>query len=217
MNNNPILQRYVPLVSFLGEVCGKNFEIILHDISNPSNSVIALQNGHLSGRKIGDPMTDLAQSIVRDNRHLNKNYITNYEGRTKDGRSFVSSTFFIKEEDKLVGMLCINHDPQDILEISRRIDSLIDSFSINHREKKESSYQENLDSSISDLSNNIIRNALAEFNVPPSRMKASEKIELISSLDNQGVFFTKGAVSQVAQELDISEPTVYRYLKKIRE
>lgn len=216
MNKNSILHRYIPLVSFLGEVCGKNFEIILHDISNPNNSVIALHNGHLSGRKIGDPMTDLAQSIVRDNEHLNKDYITNYEGRTKDGRTFVSSTFFIKENKKLMGMLCINHDPQDILEISRRINSLIDTFSINHCEKK-SSYQENLDSSISDLSNNIIYNTLSGFKVPPSRMKATEKIEVIRSLDNQGVFFTKGAVSQVAQVLDISEPTVYRYLKKIRE
>lgn len=52
--------------------------------------------------------------------------------------------------------------------------------------------------------------------VSPSRTTSEEKIEVISALEKQGVFSTKGAVSQVSNALNISEPTVYRYLKKIR-
>ena len=46
--------------------------------------------------------------------------------------------------------------------------------------------------------------------------KASVTPELIGALDRQGVFSTKGAVGQAARELDISEPTVYRYLRRVR-
>ena len=55
MSNYASLERYIPLVKFMGEICGKNYEIILHDVSTPERSVIAACNEHLSGRRVGDP------------------------------------------------------------------------------------------------------------------------------------------------------------------
>ena len=59
------LERYIPLVEFMGKICGKSYEIILHDVSTPERSVIAACNEHLSGRRIGDPMTELAKELLR--------------------------------------------------------------------------------------------------------------------------------------------------------
>lgn len=47
-------------------------------------------------------------------------------------------------------------------------------------------------------------------------MHTADKLEILRSLEAQGVFQTKGSVGQVAGELHISEPTVYRYLRRIR-
>ena len=47
-------------------------------------------------------------------------------------------------------------------------------------------------------------------------MHSADKLEIVRILESQGVFATKGSVGQVARELHISEPTVYRYLQKIR-
>ena len=51
MSNYASLERYIPLVKFMGEICGKNYEIILHDVSTPERSVIAACNEHLSGNR----------------------------------------------------------------------------------------------------------------------------------------------------------------------
>lgn len=59
MSNYACLERYIPLVEFMGRICGKNYEIILHDVSTPERSVIAACNEHLSGRRIGNPVTEL--------------------------------------------------------------------------------------------------------------------------------------------------------------
>ena len=46
--------------------------------------------------------------------------------------------------------------------------------------------------------------------------RAEEKEAVIQTLYRRGVFNTKGAVREIADALGISEPTVYRYLHKIK-
>ena len=215
MGYNDKLKKYIPLVSFISAACGRDYEVILHDTTNPASSVIAIENGHLSGRKIGDPMTDFALSTMNDKVHENKNFIANYEGRLKDGKTFVSSTYFIKEGGKLIGMLCINYDASQMIDLSRNISYILESFHILPDSDKEP-YTENLDSSISNIAESIIKNTVACFPVASNRMTASEKIEIIKKLQAQDIFSTKGTVPQVAEALSISEPTVYRYLKMIK-
>ena len=38
MSNYACLERYIPLVEFMGKICGKSYEIILHDVSTPERS-----------------------------------------------------------------------------------------------------------------------------------------------------------------------------------
>ena len=80
----------------------------------------------------------------------------------------------------------------------------------------QAAYTEELDDSIPGLSTTLIHNTVLRRGIPAGRMTAREKEELIGALDRQGVFSTKGAVGQAARELDISEPTVYRYLRRVR-
>ena len=86
------LNNYKPLVKFLAEVLGEKCEVVLHDLNNLENSIIAIENGHISGRKVGDPLTDLALKIVREENDLEKNYMTNYTGKTNDGKDLRSLT-----------------------------------------------------------------------------------------------------------------------------
>ena len=89
----------------MGEICGKNYEIILHDVSTPERSVIAACNEHLSGRRVGDPMTELAKELLRTGAYKEHDYVANYEGRTRGGKRFVSSTYFILAPECLGGLL----------------------------------------------------------------------------------------------------------------
>ena len=55
-----ILNSYRPMISFLAAAFGPNCEVVLHDIREQDKSVIAIENGSISNRIIGSPMTDLA-------------------------------------------------------------------------------------------------------------------------------------------------------------
>ena len=204
------------MVQFMGEICGKTYEIILHDVSTPERSVIAACNAHLSGRRVGDPMTELAKELIRAGAHLQHDYVANYEGRTLGGKRFVSSTYFIKDGSELVGLICVNHDVEDFFAISQHLNNLIQAFSLPVEGQHPTAYTENLDDSISELSNNLIHSTVLNYDIAPDAMRPADKLDIIRSLEGQGVFSTKGSVGQVARELHISEPTVYRYLQRIR-
>ena len=216
MSNYACLERYIPLVRFMGEICGKNYEIILHDVSTPERSVIAACNGHLSGRRVGDPMTELAKDLIRTGAYLEHDFVANYEGRTRGGKRFVSSTYFIKEKGKLVGLICVNHDVEDFFALSEHLNNLVQAFSLPVGGTCPTTYRENLDDSISGLSSSLIHSTVLNYHVPMEAMHSADKLEIVRILESQGVFATKGSVGQVARELHISEPTVYRYLQKIR-
>lgn len=216
MSNYACLERYIPLVTFMGEICGKNYEIILHDVSTPERSVIAACNSHLSGRRVGDPMTELAKDLIRTGAYLEHDFVANYEGRTRGGKRFVSSTYFIKEKGKLVGLICVNHDVEDFFALSEHLNNLVQAFSLPVGGTCPTTYTENLDDSISGLSSSLIHSTVLNYHVPMEAMHSADKLEIVRILESQGVFATKGSVGQVARELHISEPTVYRYLQKIR-
>ena len=163
MSNYALLEKYIPLVRFMGEICGKNYEIILHDTSTPERSVIAACNAHLSGRRVGDPMTELAKELIRDGSYLEHDFVANYEGRTRGGKRFVSSTYFIKEGGQLRGLICVNHDVEDFFALSEHLNSLMKAFSLPENEQHASAYTENLDDSICNLSSNLIHTTVLSY------------------------------------------------------
>ena len=73
-----------------------------------------------------------------------------------------------------------------------------------------------MDYSIPELSSNLIHSTILGYGIPSNAMHTADKLEILRSLEAQGVLQTKGSVGQVAGELHISEPTVYRYLRRIR-
>ena len=44
-----------------------------------------------------------------------------------------------------------------------------------------------------------------------------EKIRIVEDLQQAGIFYMKGAVSEVAAQLGSSEATIYRYLSKLKD
>ncbi len=215
-NNASKLKRYFPLVSFISEICGEDFEVVLHDASNHENSVVAIYNGHLSGRKIGSPMTELAEKLIREKIYEKKDFIANYEGRNRKGKRFVSSTFFIKDGKELLGLICINHDISSLEIADRNLQSLLKAFRVPGKYKN-SEMTETLDNSIEGISSTLIHSTILDIATPGRPMHTSEKEKIIRELNKKGVFATRGAIKQVAGELNISEPTVYRYLRKIKD
>lgn len=204
------------LVYFIGESLGEHCEVVLQNCSKGCIDMIV--NGHISGRKVGDPLTDLAKRIIKNNDWQEYDYITGYEGRTLDGKLLRSSTFFIKDDGKLVGMLCINLDTSHYSQISELILSL-GGLSMTGKAvligNEHDSKQETFTNSIAESFTSVIRNLYG--NEIPENFTQEDRINIIQHLDEKEVFEIKTAISYIAPKLKCSESSVYRYLQKVRK
>lgn len=208
MYNEQILYTYIPLVSFLSQVYGPGCEIVLHDLTGPTPSIMDIKN-NLTGRTIGTPITDFAQKIRDTKDYLHQDFIVNYNGTSK-GRKFLSSTYFIKHNNKLIGLLCINKDISHSENLVSAVYSLMQEHNL--LIPSDLTIKENLENPMDQILSDLISDVIQEIHIPPERMSMNEKINLVQKLDAKGIFKIKGGMDEVALILKISKPTIYRYL-----
>ena len=51
----------------------------------------------------------------------------------------------------------------------------------------------------------------------PTRLSYQEKMEVVRTLDEKGIFLVKGAIAELAAALKTTETSIYRYLSKLQE
>lgn len=210
MTDQEVLQLYVNFVPFLGEVLGDGVEIIVHDITDMEHSLIAICNG-ISGRQVGDPITDLARMLVNQGAYRTTDYLSNYVGKSAE-TDFLSSTYYIKNEDRLIGLLCINKDMAAVHQFNRAMKVLCEQFNLTPTNASE--YKESFENPVADMVYKRVTEIIAEYGVEPARMSIAEKTSLLHRLKDEGVLSMKGAMANVAAQLGVSVPTAYRYLNK---
>jgi len=211
---NSKLKSYVHLVNFMADFLGPSYEVVLHDVRNINNSIIAIKNGHISGRKVGGPLADLSFKHIKENRNSDKKYLLLY-GKTKDGRQLKTSTYFIRDErGNIIGLLGINTDISDFVNLKKRMESFIDYGVANITEDRE---EERFESSIEEIMDSIINEVITESIVSVEQMDHIKKIEITRKLNLKGVFLIKGSVGNVAEKLKTSEATMYRYIKQVNK
>ena len=90
-------------------------------MTDKNRSIIAIANNHISGRDVGAPLTNVALKILMDKSYETQDYRLHYCGMSAKGKALRSSTMFIKQNGKLIGMLCINFDDSKYREASDAI------------------------------------------------------------------------------------------------
>lgn len=223
--NRAILEKHFPIASFIAAIIGPKVEVVIHDINDLEHSIIHIENGHISGRKIGDGSTDLVLKLLQDKTYQNEAYIANYKSKGSKGSSYRSSTYYIKDEDgTLVGMMCLNIDITHLDVAASWIQDMItgggllpSSTKPNLIAAEEKPTIEYLQGNVDDIISHVIETIVAQSEVPLDRLSSLEKMELVKQLNDQGVFLLKGGVMQVAKAINTSEPTIYRYLQKLKD
>ena len=217
-----ILDYYKKLVDFLGEVLGENAEVVLRDCRKPDHDIIAIANGHVSGRTIGAPITDFTLSILANEEWKEKDYVVNYEGKAAPDKRLRSSTYFIREEGKLVGQLCVTIDMTPYEQVMDRIRQLSGMGLMSDGGQSGIICSGPVENFSEDVIGDMMKKAVitvvgsSEAKVR-ERLTQKEKIEIIGELNRAGLFQLKGAVGAVAEYLYCSEASVYRYQSKIQK
>ena len=221
---NPLLQHYIKLTEFLGQALGPDYEVALHDLTDKNRSIIAIANNHVSGREIGAPLTNVALSVLMDKSYETQDYHLHYHGVSINGKELRSSTMFIKQNGRLIGMLCINFDDSRYRRVSQQILSLchpdlfvseLETDQLDPSAPKASS-PEKFRNSTEAVAVDAISRELERMGVAADRLTSEERLQIIAALDEGGIFLFKGAVKDVAAELHCSQASVYRYLSQVR-
>jgi predicted transcriptional regulator YheO len=184
---------------------GNNCEVVIHDLDYPEKSIIAIYNGHVTGRRVGDPLSILGIKNVM--RGQTKKDLINYSAKTSDGRLIKCATFHIHEKNCRLA-LGINFDCTSLQLAQASIDSIINVTSSNHNDLF-SSKEFNLGS--------MLEEAVMSVGKTPKMMKKKDRIQAARILEEKGAFLIHGSMQVIADYFNISRFTLYNYLKEIRE
>lgn len=206
------LEPYRTLVSFLGEALGPDYEVVLHDLTSEEGTIAAIVNNNISGRTEGAPLPNMALRFIHGKVYEKQPYVAGYQGASQAKGRLRSSTMFIKDGSELIGMLCINFDAAKYSRMAQELLSLCGA----HQEPSPSVGVENFVSSLPDAVQAAITDVTGSA-LPLDRLTMDEKIRIVEDLQQAGIFYMKGAVSEVAAQLGSSEATIYRYLSKLKD
>ncbi len=121
------LENFVRIVRLIGKSFPNlGIEILLHDLSNPSHSLVALEN-NVTGRNLRDGTTNLVIDLKK--RQLLHEEKLNYELNI-GARKFKCTTIpIIRPEYGVVGAICINVDTNYLTEdVTRDTQKMTDFF-----------------------------------------------------------------------------------------
>ena len=205
------LEPYRVVVSFLGEALGPDYEVVLHDLTSEDGTIVAIVNNHISGRTEGAPLSNMALRFIQERMYEKQDYLAGYQGASQAKGRLRSSTMFIKDNGQLIGMLCINFDAGKYSRIAQELLALCGA----HTEPSSTGIGvENFVSSLPDAVQNAIAEVTGSAGLPPDRLTMEEKIRIVESLHHAGIFYMKGAVSEVAAQLGSRARDLYTAVRQ---
>lgn len=192
---------------------GPNCEVVLHDLTLPyDHTIVAIYNGHATGREIGGSGTNAGLEILRGTAQPDDQY--HYINYTKDGRTLrTSSKYFKNAAGNVEGSLCINFDITDLMLGQAAMQKLTESQNL--EEKSAVAQQtEVFTSNIDELLEVMMQDAVSGIGKTPELMNKEDKVAVVRYLDKKGAFLIKKSAERVADFLGISRFTVYNYLNE---
>ena len=190
----------------VADTFGANCETLIHDLDTLEHPILAIYNGHVTGRSVGSTTSikDGAPSdYALDLQKLQSPHINMLAA--EDDRHIKSTTIPLFAEDGVLG-LGINFDLTAIEQAEQALRSLtaINGFLYedlrrNHPLQIDSLFQE----------------AAAGFSKPVTALNKEERLTLMARLSSNHFFEQHKAIPYLAEQLGISRHTVYKNLKEI--
>jgi predicted transcriptional regulator YheO len=201
------------LVKGIAKQFGKNCEVVLLDLTQyekyGSGLIVLIENGHVTGRKVGDTGTNLGLEVLRGTDQEGDKY--NYLTKTKDGRMLRSATMYIRNsQGKPIGCICINFDITGLMMAENAIKEFTDLSKIN------TDVKEVFVNNVNDVLAVLIQEAQELIGVPVAHMTKEDKMKGIKYLDQKGAFLIQKAGDKICDYFNISKYTLYNYLDIVR-
>lgn len=189
----------------LAEQFGSDCEVVVHDLTRTDhdNTIVAIENGHVTGRNLGDGPSQVALEAMRGGKAEDK---LNYFTKSKDGRMLRSSTIFVKDDEgKPTGILAINYDLSKLLVADGAIRSLM--RGIDDSQPVPSAIPTN----VTDLLDQLIEQSVELIGKPVALMTKEDKMRAVQFLSDAGAFLITRSGDKISKFFGISKYTMYTY------
>ena len=173
--------------------------MVVHDLSrHPDHSIVAIENGHVSGRKVGDGASHVVIEQLQSQDSDPADHLA-YLTRTPDGKTLKSSSIYIRNSrGKVSAILSINYDISKLLMVENAVSELI---SVQSPSQTEPEKIVNISSLLDDL-----------VGKPVALMTKDDKVRAIRFLNDSGAFLVTKSGDKVAKYFGISKYTLYSYI-----
>ena len=215
MRKQPLDERMrtlLPIVRGLAEMFGPDCEVVLHDVRRLPHSIVAIENGAVSGRTVGDVPTD---RMLRNLRSADETQDVRLYISSHDGKILKSLAVTLRDDDgEPYGLLGLNFDISEVVQAQRTLANLTAVARLGSGAAAEAG--EIFAGDIRDVVAGMVTKAVGEMGKTPAAMSREEKMEVVKRLEERGAFLVKRSAEQVAEALDLSRYTIFAYLKEIR-
>ncbi len=186
---------------------GSNCEVVIHDLTGKAleNSIVYIENGHVTGRKVGDGASNVVmeQCMQQDTQpedHLG--YLT----KSPNGKVLKSSTIYIRNSrGKVIALLSINFDISALAMLDGAVKDLISPKDQNQTEPEKIV-------NINDMLEDLIQQSVALVGKPVALMNKDDKVKAIRFLNQNGAFLVTKSGDKIAKYFGISKYTLYSYI-----
>ena len=186
---------------------GSKCEVVIHDVSSnhPDHSIVAIENGYISGRRVGDGasqivLDQLARQDAQPQDHLC------YLMRTPDGKILKCSSLYIRNsKGKVSAIFCINYDVSGLTMVQNELSALLDT-----RDKDLTEPEKIIN--VNSVLDELIEQSVAKVGKPVALMNKEDKVRAIQFLNQSGAFLVTKSGDKVAKYFGISKYTLYSYI-----
>lgn len=203
-----ILKASENIVDGIAAMYGEHTEVLLHslDVSNPS--IIKIANGHITGRSVGAPITNLALMKLNAGQDISDSYLT----KSPDGKTLRSITIVIRNAmQDAIGLLCINSN------LDAPFQSVMAAMLPGLTSQADTRFSpEKFARSSDEMMQGSIESVRAQVMADNSLSPSKKNREIVIRLNELGIFALKDSAQIAATGLDISIHTIYRYLRELK-
>ncbi|MCL1880138.1 MAG: helix-turn-helix transcriptional regulator [Actinomycetia bacterium] len=183
---------------------GPNCEVVVHNTTRGvENTIAIIENGQVSGRKVGGEATEIVVEAMR-NKDIQDKFA--YVLKAPNGKMLKCSSVNVRNPDgEVIAVFCINYDISDLVLVSRTINDLC-------LAEQEAGSINSMSDNISDLLDQMIEEARQISGKPVSAMTKDDKVEAVQYLDSKGALLIKKSSERIAEYFGMSKFTLYNYL-----
>ena len=186
---------------------GPNCETLVHDMTRPGHPILAIYNGTVTGREVGSTADIFGDIGDYDQTVYAKKDYTNQMVLSRDGRTLKSSTFNVVGEDYHFAF-GINMDITSMVRASQVLSELT---------ATSGDLQQTMMQDARSQLEELLRECISAVGKTPENMKKTDRMRIIRMLYKRRAFTYQKSVAIVAERLNVSRYTVYKYMHELEE